>query len=257
MTHSVVSIDDLKQQVLPELFAIPARLGEYGGVADSSAKIDQLSDLMESGSAAALAAKIAEVLSKMADASPEQITRKPTWLEKILGGAVEKQVRYQVARSTLEQLLAEAEGHAQGVRDTVSAISRMIVAHTEEAEALKVFIQAGREFLEENPLIGTVAEGEIEFDRPRERLARKLANLATLLASHELSVSQMKLSRAQALDMLDRFRETVTVLVPVWRQHTLTLITTKHMSPAMVEAASKAHQALMASLSESLNGVKH
>lgn len=143
MTHSVVNIDHLKQQVLPELFAFPARLGEYGGVADSSAKIDQLSDLMESGSAAALAAKIAEILSKMADASPEQITRKPTWFEKVLGGAVEKQVRYQVARSTLEQLLAEAEGHAQGVRDTVSAISRMIVAHAEEAEALKVFIQAG------------------------------------------------------------------------------------------------------------------
>ena len=169
MTHSVVNIDHLKQQVLPELFAFPARLGEYGGVADSSAKIDQLSDLMESGSAAALAAKIAEILSKMADASPEQITRKPTWFEKVLGGAVEKQVRYQVARSTLEQLLAEAEGHAQGVRDTVSAISRMIIAHAEEAEALKVFIQAGREFLEENPLIGTVAEGEIEFDRPREQ----------------------------------------------------------------------------------------
>ena len=75
MTHSVVSIDHLKQQILPELFAFPARLGEYGGVADSSAKIDQLSDLMESGSAAALAAKIAEILSKMADASPEQSNR--------------------------------------------------------------------------------------------------------------------------------------------------------------------------------------
>lgn len=257
MTHSVVTVDHLKQHVIPDLFAYPARLGEYGSVEDSSAKIDQLSNLMEGGSAGALAAKIAEILYKMADASPEQITRKPTWIEKVLGGAVEKQVRYQVARSTLEQMLSDAEGHAQGVRDTVSAITTMIIAHTEEAEALRVFIRAGREFLEENPQVGVVAEGEMEFDRPRERLARKLANLATLLASHELSVSQMKLSRAQALDMLDRFRETVTVLVPVWRQHTLTLITTKNMSPDMVKKASEAHQALMASLAESLNGVKH
>ena len=88
MTHSVVSIDHLKQQVLPELFTFPARLGEYGGVADSSAKIDQLSDLMESGSAAALAAKIAEILSKMADASPEQITRaRVPWPRQATGSA--------------------------------------------------------------------------------------------------------------------------------------------------------------------------
>lgn len=257
MNPPVVSVDHLKQHVLPQLFASPARLGEYGSGADSSAKINQLSDLMEGGAAAALASKIAEILRKMSDASPEQITRKPRWHERLLGRDVEMQVRYQVARTTLEQHLTEAEGHAQGVRDTVTAIDRMIDAHAEEATSLRIFIQAGREFLDENPDIGRVGEGEIEFDRPRERLARKLANLATLLASHELSVSQMKLSRAQALDMLDRFRETTTVLVPVWRQHTLTLITTKHMSPALVAEASKAHQALMASLTESLNSVKH
>lgn len=257
MNQSLVDIDKLKGEVLPELFASPERLGEYGQLPDSLQTINRLSDLMESGSASALASKIAEILNKMADASPEQITQKPTWLEKMLGGAVEKQVRYQVARSTLEQLLSEAEGHAQGVRDTVTAIGGMIDAHAEQAAALKIHIQAGREFLEENPHVGAVEVGAIEFDRPRERLARKLANLSTLLASHELSVSQMKLSRAQALDMLDRFRETVTVLVPVWRQHTLTLITTKHMSPAMVVAAGEAHKALMTSLSDSLNGVKH
>lgn len=257
MTQSVVDINHLKQHVLPEIFATPALIGEYGHLPDSLSNITRLSDLMESGSASALSSKIAEILNKMADASPEQITRKPSWLEKKLGGAVEKQLRYQVARSSLDQLLAEAEGHAQGVRDTLNALSTMVEAHTAESKLLQAHIKAGREFLDENPRIGVVADGQIEFDRPRERFARKLANLATLLASHELSVSQMKLSRAQAMDMLDRFRETVTVLVPVWRQHTLTLITTKHMSPAMVEAASNAHKALMSSLSESLNGVKH
>jgi hypothetical protein len=65
----------------------------------------------------------------------------------------------------------------------------------------------------------------------------------------------MKLTRAQALDMLDRFGETSSVLVPVWRQHTLALITTTNMSPAMVEEATKAHRALMRSLSSSLEGI--
>ncbi|HBO5514557.1 TPA: protein KlaA [Pseudomonas aeruginosa] len=257
MNMPVVTLDHLKSHVLPQLFQKPASIGEYGNLATSSANMDKLSSLMENGAASALAAKIAEVLSKMADASPEKITKPPTWLERFLGGGLEKQVRYRVARKTLEQLLSEAEGHAQGVRDTVTAIDVLIYSHGEETASLKMFIQAGREYLDENPNAGAIAEGSLEFDRPRERLARKLANLATLLASHELSISQMKLSRAQAVDMLDRFSETVSVLVPVWRQHTLTLITTTHMSPTMVAEASKAHQALMNSLSHSLDGMKH
>jgi len=257
MTHSIISIEQLKEEVIPELFASPARIGEYGALADTSAKIDQLSDLMEGGSVSALAAKISEILTKMSDASPEQVARKATWVEKVLGGAVEKQVRYQLARTALEDLLAEASDQAQEVSSTVAAISKLIISHADDAKALKLYIQAGQEFLVENPTVGMPADGDFEFDRPRERLARKLTNLATLLTSHEMSITQMKLSRAHALDMLDRFRETVTLLVPVWRQHSLNLITTKYMSPAMVEAASKAHKALVASLSESLNGVKH
>lgn len=257
MNTPVVALDHLKTQVLPQVFLKPASIGEYGNLATSSASMDKVSRLMENGAASSLAAKIAEVLSKMTDASPEQITKTPSWISRFLGTSVEKEVRYRVARKNLEQLLNEAEGYAQGVRDTVSAIDVLIASHEEEVASLKLYIQAGREYLSENPTAGEVSEGAIEFDRPRERLARKLANLATLLASHELSIQQMKLSRAQAVDMLDRFSETTSVLVPVWRQHTLTLITTKHMSPTMVAEASKAHHALMTSLSQSLEGMKH
>lgn len=257
MNTQVVTLDHLKSHVLPQLFAAPASIGEYGNHAVSNANMDQLSSLMEKGAANALAAKIAEVLSKMADASPETIAKPPTWMERVLGGHVEKTVRYRVARETLEKLLSDAAGLAQGVRDTVAAINRLIEGHSQETASLNLHIQAGREFLNDNPDAGAVAEGSLEFDRPRERLARKLANLATLLASHELSISQMKLTRAQAVDLLDRFSETVTVLVPVWRQHALTLISTKHMSPTLVAEASRAHQALMKSLSHSLDGMKH
>ena len=257
MNCPVITVDALKCQVLPELFASPARLGEYGTLSGGAGKLMQLSSLMEGGCASALADKITEILSMMADASPETISKPPTWLERLLGAAVEKQVRYRVARHNLERLLSEAEGCAQGVRDTVASIDRLIDSHTLEGQQLTIFIQAGREFLSENPAVGAVPDGALSFDRPRERLARKLANLATLLASHELSVSQMKLSRAQAVDMLDRFSETVSVLVPVWRQHSLTLISTQHMSPGMVRQASTAHQALMASLSQSLDSMNH
>ena len=219
--------------------------------------MDELSDLMESGSVSALSSKIAEIITALGDASPEQIAKAPNWFQRLTGAQVEKQVKYQVARKGLEQLIEEAKGHAQGVRDTLSSINKLIAGNEQEVEELRIFIQAGREYLDEQPDAGVVSSDDLSFDKPRERFARKLANLETLLTSHQLSVTQMKLSRAQALGMLDRFGETDTVLVPVWRQNTLALIQTKHMSPAMVNAAAEAHRKLMHSFAESLSATQH
>ncbi|HCT4783676.1 TPA: toxic anion resistance protein [Pseudomonas aeruginosa] len=255
MSNEVLSVDTLKGETLPALFRDPSAIGEYGAVESNATALDEFSSLMERGAVTALAGKIGEIVTALGAADPQKIAQKPTWLERVLGGGLEKSVRYQVARKSLEKLLEDAEGHAQRVRDTVRALDQMLLAHAGQAERLRICIQAGREFLDENPQAGAVTAGALEFDRPRERFARKLANLATLLSSHEMSVTQMKLTRAQAVDMLDRFSETASVLVPVWRQHTLALITTKNMSPAMVEEATKAHRALMRSLSKSLEGI--
>ncbi|WP_234830832.1 toxic anion resistance protein [Pseudomonas savastanoi] len=254
---AAVTAASLKATVLPELFANTSRIGEYGSARQFIDKMDELSNLMESGSVGALSSKIAEILTGLSDASPEQITKAPTWLQRLTGAQVEKQVRYQVARKGLEELINEAEGHAQGVRDTLVSINKLISGNEQEVEELRIFIQAGNEYLEENPEAGVLPGDDLSFDKPRERFARKLVNLQTLLSSHQMSVAQMKLSRTQALGMLDRFGETVTLLVPVWRQHTLTLIQTKHMNPAMVKAAAEAHRQLMQSFAESLNSTQH
>ncbi len=256
MSDGLMTVTRLKEEVLPLLFNNAASIGEYGGQPADAASLDEFSNLMETGAVAALASKIGSIVEKLSDADPRQITKKATWLEKVLGSSMEKRVKYQLARKSLDALLEDAEGMAQRVRDTLAALDQMVAAHGLEARRLQTYIQAGREYLAENPQAGEVQAGNMEFDRPRERLARKLANLSTLLASHEMSVMQMKLTRAQAVDMLDRFGETAGVLVPVWRQHTLALITTSSMSPTMVAEATKAHQALMRSLSQSLEGIE-
>ena len=205
----------IKAEVLPALFENPKALGEYGAADDNGQTLDNFSDLMEKGSVATLASRIGDVVAKLADADPKRIAQKPSWLERITGRDVERHVRYEVARKSLDELLIESEVQAQGVRDTLAAIDGLLASHSEEVADLQAYIQAGREYLSENPEAGKRAPGELEFDRPRERFARKLANLTTLLASHEMSVTQMKLTRAQAVDMLDRFNETARVLVPV------------------------------------------
>lgn len=252
-----MEIEELKSVVLPALFEQPTKIGEYGATESNVEVLNDISNLMESGAVGALAGHISEIVSKLTDADPEKVAKKTNWLGRFLGNEVERQVRYQVARKALDELLLDAEVVAQRVKDTLTSIDALIKSHGMETQRLRRLIQAGREYLDENPQVGVAISGELQFDKPRERFARKLANLATLLASHEMSVTQMKLTRAQAVDMLDRFTETSSVLVPVWRQHTLALITTKSMSPSMVAEASKAHQALMRSLSQSLEGIEH
>lgn len=249
-------VAELKADLLPSLFKGDASaIGEYGGDS-SAAALNDFSDLMETGSVSVLAERISGIVAKLSEADPQRIAKPANWLERITGSAIERKAKYTAARKSLDKQISDTEAVAQRVRDTVTALSRMIAGHGNEAETLKAYIKAGREFMDENPDAGRVTGGDMEFDRPRERFARKLANLATLLSSHEMSVMQMKLTRASAVDMLDRFSETVTVLVPVWRQHTLSLLTSKHMDKQMVAEATKAHQALMRSLSKSLDGIE-
>ncbi|MGG5276357.1 protein KlaA [Pseudomonas syringae pv. coryli] len=257
MSYENVSVETLKADVLPALFREPSTIGEYGAVESNAGALDEFSNLMEGGAVTALAIKISQIVASLSDADPQKIVEKPSWVARVLGGNVETKVRYQVARKSLETQLEEAQGVAQRVRDTLRSLDQMMIAHQSQAERVRLYIVAGREYLDENPDAGVYAAGSMEFDRPRERFARKLANLETLLSSHGMSVTQMKLTRAQAVDMLDRFSETASVLVPVWRQHTLALITTKNMSPELVAEATRAHSALMRSLSSSLEVVKH
>lgn len=257
MSQPTLQIEHLKAVVIPQLFVDASAIGQYGSELATAETITELSNLMEGGAATALTEKIAQILTKMSDASPEKIAKKPSRLDRWLGRGLERHVRYRAARTTLEQLLVDAEASAQGVRDSVQMIGQMITNHEAEVRDLNTLIRAGREFLDENPEVGVPKAGDLAFEKPRERFARKLANLATLLASHELSINQMKLTKAQATDMLDRFQETVSVLVPVWRQHTLSLISTQTMDQALVAEATKAHQALMTSLAKSLDGIRH
>lgn len=257
MTDVTITIEGLKATTLPTLFQNASEIGRYGPQnAVNPASLNQLSDLMESGSVSKLSKLIGDIVDRLSEADPKVISQPPTWWEKLLGKNVEKHVQYQVARRGLEALIEEAEKVSVSVTETLLHLDQLLSTHHEEATALRLYIDAGNEYLNENPTAGLGEPGEMVFDKPRERFARKLANLATLLQSHEMSLLQMKLTKAQALDMQDRFNETISVLVPVWRQHTLALITNGKMSPAMVAEATKAHSALMKSLADSLDGLE-
>lgn len=252
---AMIQVEELKQKVLPALFAAPEAISEYGRIGSESRAQAQLARLLEGEPITRLASGIGVIVAKLTDADPRKLAAKPGFLKRFTGQAVESTVRYQLARAELETLIDQAEGAAQGVRDAHVQIRQLSASHEEEMAAIRAYIQAGREYLDEHPEAGVPTRDALAFDNPRERFARRLANLSALLASHEMSVTQMRLMQAQAIDLLDRFKETVRILVPVWRQHALAMTSSRHLNPDMVQAAVKAHEALTESLSRSMKGL--
>lgn len=250
------SIEGLKKGVIPKLFGDPTRIGEYGLIGDSKEGMAELMDLMGQSPIGGLANKLEGILEGLNQADPKKIAKAPNWLERFTGKVVEVHLRYQVARENLETLIAQASEFAINVRESIKAIDRLIAEHGQEAEQLGIYIAAGQQYLEENPDAGVPTGAVLEFDNPRERFARKLTNLATLQASHEMSLSQMRLTKAQAIDMLDRFEETSRVLVPVWRQHALALTSSTAVSAAQAAEAIKAHEVLTQSFAKSMQLTK-
>ncbi|MGP9797004.1 toxic anion resistance protein [Halomonas sp. 86] len=256
-----VRLEELRHQVIPALFENPIRMGTYGVSDDNSNATNDISDLMQEGSVGKLSAAIQQMVSMLSDADPKKIA-KPSrplvgWFNGFLGRDMEKQLRYEKAQTSLEDALKDARVVADRVEEVLDKIDTLIGQHDVQAEHLKVHIEAGKRYLKETENTHPDPSGGMNFDRPRERFQRKLTNLAALQSSHEMGLYQLKLTRAQAVDMLDRFQQTSTVLIPVWRQHTLSLVTTEHMTPEMMARANHAHEALMKSLSMSLNATEN
>ncbi len=243
--EEIIEIENLQGEIN---LASSAFIASFGDLATSGAAIEALSQTMEQAPTTLLAGKIAEIVTKLEDADPRKVQGKTGWLSRVTGADLETKIRYQVSRKSVDTLLEEANRLASRVLVLVDQLDQMIVEHAGETRKLKMRVVAGRRYLEANPTAGLPPEGELSFDNPRERFSRRLASMAALLSSHEMSVTQMKLTRGQALDMNERYHEISSVLVPVWRQHTMALVSNLKNSPEAVAAAAKAHESLMTNL---------
>ncbi|ENL0204383.1 toxic anion resistance protein [Salmonella enterica] len=256
-THNITvpSVDELKRTVLPGLILDTKAISNYGDSAVSSCAMDRYSSLMEKNAVTELSGTLSGIVSALVQADPQRIDSNPSWLSRFTGKHLETQVRYQKARQEVELLIDRGEYFLAHVNETLHALDELLAIYQLEIRHLNIFIKAGREYLEDSSAEPMPEANRIAFDNPRERLARKIANLATLLSSHEMTEMQLKMTRAQCIDMMDRFNETTKVLVPVWRQHTLSLNTTKNIDPSIVKQATNAHEALLSSLHKSLEGI--
>lgn len=242
------ALEPLLKDTIPALFADPRLIADYGDDgALSEVLVTPEQGVGERSPMAALSEKLSRVVDCMRDADPRTLPNKPSWLDRFTGRALERVVLHQVASQAIEALMVEAEGASVAVGEQVHQLDRLLIEQQAEISRLGALIQAGRSYLASNPEAGLPPEGTLEFDHPRQRFERKLANLATVQAAGEITLHQVRLARAQCLELLDRFSETVRVLVPLWRQG-MRSKSGDHVESSQVESAARAHEALMKSL---------
>ena len=159
-----------------------------------------------------------------------------------------------VSKGALEIKIAHADPVAAELEQFLANVDDVLDAFQKGTLELSAQLEAGRAYLRDNPDAGK-PQGTQQFDNPRERFSRRLTNMATLVASHEMTEHQLRLSKAQALDMLDRYREIRDVLLPVWRQHQLAIANQKLLDPVSSSKAIRAHEAMQLAVAETLKGL--
>lgn len=247
-----VEIDKIKRTAVAAVFENTSEIGKYGASEGALQIMNNYNLMMEGSSVSKLADLLAKIVQALEAADPQNVKNKPGFFQRLLGKDIETEVRYKVARKQLDQMLQEAENVSKEVKVTVAGIDAILRTHASERALISNHLEAGRQYLAEHPEAGQPDAQSLEFDNARERFERKLANLATLLASHDMSGVQMRMTRAQAVDMLDRFGEATQILVPVWRQNVLINLSGQAVTPEMIRQAEKAHKALTESIQKSV-----
>ena len=148
----------------------------------------------------------------------------------------------------IASIAAQIEARSSTVREGVLQLDQLREAQARYIQQLEAHLAAGKAFAAELPV-----DAMALTDSPRERLLRRLTNLAALLASTEMSQLQLQLARGNALALLDRCSEVVQVLLPMWQQSRRALFATRSTDPALIAAAQQAHQRLLQSLQHVLS----
>lgn len=215
---------------------------------------------LENSPIAALAGFMQKILLATKDTAQTSPTAKRKSLaarisELVFGAGLEEEIVVVQSKKVLNTNLSEAQKHADSIAKFLELASGMTGRLSAEASEIDSYVEAGRAFLADNPEVGKPQPGQMEFVNHRERFERRLSNLQTLYVSHLMSITQLKLAQAQAIDILDRFKELRDVLLPVYRQQQLASANKQFLNPEVARLAVQAHESIQSTVEQSLRGL--
>lgn len=188
----------------------------YGSDAVDAALDARLTDaLADAGaSASTLVARLVDLRRAMQVGKPREIRRGMGLIGRLLGRDVEAEAEAGALQQRLGVLIADADRSAEALRANVATQQALQQELAQATARIARTIKAGRDWLDGQPAAETPGS-------PRDRLERRLEQLATVEATWQLGAQQLQLLHRQTLDLLARYQRIRDVLLPVWRQHAL------------------------------------
>lgn len=222
------------------------RVGRYGAPEHSGKDIGH----SHNEAVTSISQTITSLVSSLERADPQLALKrkKSGFFARFTGQDAVNKVQYVQATEDIDRQLSEVPGRIERLEAIIDALDEDFRALLRTQKTLKVHLVAGKWFLEENPESGTDAVG-YGLNSPRDRLSKRLQNLAALVTSNDSTLHQIQLLQANSINMLDRLHEITTVLVPSWRSHRMGLYINDQDYEAIREAT-RAHEALVSSLRE-------
>lgn len=242
----VALVARLQRDVLPALFAQEVDIGRYG----PSTMTHQITEPSRNdGGATELAQLLGLMMQRLQEDSIDALSARASWWRKATGLDIEARVNSEIRFGTIADIAMQIETQSGLVRAGVLQLDTLRDQQTQQIFELQAYIAAGKAFAAELPAETALPEPD---SSPRNRLLRRLTNLAVLLASLEMGQLQLQLARGNALSLLDRCGEVIQVLLPMWQQSRRALFSSRDTDPALIGAARRAHQDLLQSLQQIL-----
>lgn len=220
------------------------RVGRYGAPEHSGSDIGH----EHNNAVASISLAITGLVGSLERADPQLALKrkKSGFFARFTGQDAVNKVEYVQATENIDHQLSEVPERIARLEAIVQVLDEDYQALLRTQDQLKIHLVAGQWFLEENPAAGSDSTG-FGLSAPRDRMKKRLQNLAALLTSNDATLHQIQLLQANSVNMLDRLHEITTVLVPSWRSHRLGLYINDQDFNAIQEAT-RAHEALVSSL---------
>lgn len=236
----------LQRDVLPALFAQEVDIGRYG----PSTMTHQITEPSRNdGGATELAQLLGLMMQRLQEDSLDALSARASWWRKATGLDIEGRVNSEIRFGTIADIAMQIETQSGLVRNGVLQLDTLRDQQAQQIFELQAYIAAGKAFAAELPAETVLPELD---SSPRNRLLRRLTNLAVLLASLEMGQLQLQLARGNALSLLDRCGEVIQVLLPMWQQSRRALFSSRNTDPVLIGAARQAQQNLLLSLQQIL-----
>lgn len=221
-------------------------IGKYGAITSKPNDVGHEHNEALEG----ITARIGSLVSTLEAADPRIIMKRKSrfnFLDRFRGTDAVTKLEYVQGTRQVDQQLAEVPASIERIEASIGRLEQAAQVMAEDQFYLRCHFVAGQWYLNQNPDAGNDNQSMYGLDSARDRLQKRLQQIMLVITSNETGIHQLKLMRANSMNLLDRLHEITYVLVPTWRTQRISIYAGDQDFDA-IKHATEAHEALVSSL---------